>query len=183
MRITGPILAACLSTLPYTGAFSHGGRPEVPAGYPSHKTAGECAGTEQLTLLQQRLSQYNVTRLGIAQVLRKMADKYALQGETKDRLLAFADNFDDMQQHLPDPDPDSDEFRNFDFKLGLAFTALTVFLNTRDESLAKHFYDDRSNPASDLGLYLASLDVSRDNYMSSLSAAGTAGSPGTAPCH
>jgi hypothetical protein len=182
MRIPRLLQAASLSTLLCATAHSHGSLPEVPPGYPSHIPAGNCGTAEQLTQLQQRLSEYNLTRLGIAAVLRKMADKYALEADTRDGLLGFARNFDDMQKNLPAPDPDSDDFRNFDFRLGLALTALTVFLNTQDEALAKHIYDDRGDPTSDLALYLAHLDSDRDSYMASLDKAGTRQDIGGVPC-
>jgi hypothetical protein len=178
----GLFLLACLTILPWTTVYGHGSLPDVPPDYPSHKAAGECTDPDRLLQLQQRLTRYNMTRLAIAEVLRKMADKYALQGETRNGLLAFAVNFEDMQRHLPAPDPDSDTFRNFDFRLGLTFTALMVYLNTRDEILTRHFYDDRDNPASDLGIYLASLDASRESYLSSLGTSDRQQGAATVPC-
>lgn len=183
MRLSTLLLTTTLSLALPGAAFSDSSIPPVPPDYPSHKATSECGTPQELAQLQQSLSRYNVTRLEVAAVLRKMADKYALEGDARDGLLSFAQSFEQMQQHLPAPDPDSDEFRNFDFKLGLSFAALNVFLNTRDEALARHFFDDRKDPDSDLGLYLASLDSSRDSYMSSLKNANAHHSQGPGkPC-
>lgn len=168
MRIPTLFIAAGMSLSLYSAASAHEGRPQVPADYPSHLRALDCGSSANLQSLRDKLDDYNLIRLQVATVLRTFADKYELSGPTRKNLLAFAQNFEQMQEHLPDPDPDSDAFRNFDFKVGLAFTALTVFLNTEDESLAGHFYSDRENPGSELGVYLAALDNSRNDYMTAL---------------
>lgn len=142
--------------------------PPVPPDYPSHRSTRECGDAQELRQLRESLMRYNLSRVEIAAVLRKMAAKYRLEGDTRTGLLAFASSFEQMRQNLPAPDPDSAEFRNFDFRLGLSFAALTLYLNTRDPSLARHFSRDRGDPGSDLGLYLASLDSSRAGYFSQL---------------
>jgi len=149
-----------------TGIYADG-IPPVPKDYPSHKALGNCYTSKQIKEIQQQLAEYNITRVKVSTVLRLMADKYKLSEVSHQKLIGFAESFETMEKEIPDPDPDSDNFRNFDFKLGLAFTALTVFLNTNTETGAK-FYDDRNNANSDLGLYLAKLDNSREIYMSSL---------------
>ena len=146
------------------------GIPPVPRDYPSHKALGKCYTTSQIEQIRQQLTRYNKTRVEVSIVLRKLADKYKLTEDTRRSLLGFAESFEQIENELPSPDPDSDDFRNFDFKLGLAFTALTVFLNTNEET-AKPFYDDRLDKNSVLGIYLAELDISRDVYMSSLQSA------------
>lgn len=143
------------------------GIPEVPKDYPSHKALGKCYTAQQIKQIQQQLAEYNVSRVEVSSVLRIMAHKYKLSGDSLERLLGYAESFEQMEKDLPAPDPDSDEFRNFDFKLGLAFTSLAIFLNTNEET-AEHFYDDRNNANSELGIYLSDLDNSREVYMSSL---------------
>lgn len=141
--------------------------PEVPRDYPSHNALGKCYSTQQIEQIKLQLADYNTTRVEVSSVLRIMAHKYKLTGDSLERLLGFAKSFEQMEKELPAPDPDSDEFRNFDFKLGMKFTSLAIFLNTNKET-AKHFYDDRSDANSELSMYLAELDDSREIYMSSL---------------
>ena len=148
-------------------SISADGIPAVPKDYPSHKALGKCYTSQQNQEIQQQLAEYNITRVEVSTVLRQMADKYKLTSATRLRLVGFAESFETMEKEMPEPNPDSDEFRNFDFKLGLSFTALTVFLNTNDET-ATPFNDDRNNSKSDLGVYLAELDNSRETHMSSL---------------
>lgn len=148
-------------------ALADGGA-KVPPDYPSHAGLGDC----DLEALRERLRDYNQTRLDVAPVLRRMAIADAsIRRETRDGLLTFAANLDAMRQRLPDPDPDSTAFRNFDFHLGLTFTALVVYLNTQDEQLSARFVADRDNPDSELGRYLSRLDLSRRHYMDDLEAA------------
>ncbi len=141
------------------------GIPPVPADYPSHKHVGHCnkAG------LRQELQDYNETRLQLAGVLRHMADAPDTASSAKARLLSYAESLDDMRRQMPAPDPDSVEFRNFDFRLGMILTSMTLFLNTEDEQLAERFNRDRDNPGSELGIYLARLERTRERYMSHLS--------------
>jgi hypothetical protein len=167
MRISFFLTTILYILMAYSISSYGDGLPQVPKDYPSHKALGKCYTTQQINEIQQQLDEYNVTRVRVSSVLRLMADKYKLSEDTRLRLLGFAENFEKMEKNLPDPDPDSDEFRNFDFQLGLSFTALTVFLNTNNETAAQ-FYDDRSNTNSDLGIYLSELDNSREIYMSSL---------------
>ena len=141
--------------------------PVVPDDYPSHAALGDC----DLTALRERLRDYNQTRLEVAPVLRRMAlGDPSIRGESRDELLKFAASLDEMRQRLPEPDPDSTEFRNFDFRLGLTFTALAVYLNTEDEQLSARFVTDRDDPDSELGRYLARLDLSRQHYIEDLEA-------------
>lgn len=140
----------------------------VPDDYPTHKQTADCTGPVGFADLQQKLHEYNVTRVEVGDVLHSMADSYNLDAEVREDLLGFAEFFDKMGKDMPQPDPDSDEFRNFDFKFGLSLTAVTVFLNTRDESLTRRFHADQHDPGSVLGRYLAELDLSRDAYLAEL---------------
>jgi hypothetical protein len=167
MRISFFLTTSLYILMAYSTSIYADGIPQVPDDYPSHKALGNCYTTQQIKEIRQQLAEYNVTRVRVSTVLRVMSDKYKLSDDTRLRLLGFAESFEKMENNMPDPDPDSDNFRNFDFQLGLSFTALTVFLNTNEETTAQ-FADDRNNSSSELGLYLAELDSSREIYMSSL---------------
>jgi hypothetical protein len=141
--------------------------PAVPDDYPSHAALGDC----NLDGLRARLRDYNRTRLDVAPVLRRMAlGDPSIGDKSRAELLKFATNLDEMRQRLPEPDPDSTEFRNFDFRLGMTLTAIAVYLNTQDEQLSARFIADRDNPDSELGRYLVRLDMSRQSYMDDLEA-------------
>lgn len=167
MRISLFLTTSLYILMAYSTSSYADGIPPVPKDYPSHKALGNCYTTQQIKEIRQQLAEYNVTRVKVSTVLRTMSEKYKLSDDTRLRLLGFAESFEKMEQNMPEPDPDSDYFRNFDFQLGLSFTALTVFLNTNEETAAQ-FTDDRNNSNSDLGVYLAELDNSREIYMSSL---------------
>ena len=136
------------------------GMPPVPKDYPSHSLAGSCYQAS----LSEQLQSHNITRLQLADIMRRMADEPA----ARDRLMGYADNLDGMRDHLPPPDPDSHEFRNFDFQLGITLTAMTLFLNTEDEHITRRFTRDRDDPQSELGLYLVRLEQTREQYMHAL---------------
>jgi hypothetical protein len=147
LAITGPCLAH--------------GLPEVPADYPSHNGVGEC----NRPMLRASLSDYNLTRLDVASVMRHLAEGDAsLSAKTRSELIRFANSLDEMRKHLPDPNPDSDEFRNFDFHLGLTFSALVVYLNTTEDHLTERFASDRDDPNTELAQYLTRLDHAREAY-------------------
>lgn len=165
-RCTGMILG--VAALLLSSAITADGMPPVPADYPSHKNVGAC----NEKLLRERLQHYNETRLQLADVLRGLADEPKTAQLAKTRLLGYADNLDGMRTHMPPPNPDSTEFRNFDFQLGITLTSMTLFLNTEDEHLAQRFIRDRDNPNSELGIYLARLDDSRKQYMDRLESPG-----------
>lgn len=140
------------------------GRPDVPEDYPSHKRIGSCnQGT-----LSRHLQHYNETRLDVADVLRHMADDQETSPKARSQLLGYAENLDQMRRQLPPPNPDSNEFQNFDFQLGITLTSMTLFLNTEDEQLAQRFVSDRDDPDSELGIYLVRLEDSRMRYMDRL---------------
>lgn len=151
----------------FVGHVFADGRPAVPKNYPSHSRIGDCYQQS----VQRKLQDYNLARLDLAPVLRHLADDQPMSAEAHHQLLGFAANLEDMRDRLPEPDPDSSAFRNFDFHLGLTFTSMTLFLNTEDERLIERFTADRDNPNSELGRYLARLDVSRQQYMEGLRAA------------
>ena len=140
------------------------GMPPPPADYPSHRQVGECNRQH----LRQQLQEYNEIRLALSDVLRHMAVDPAIQPSARDRLIGYAANLETMRTHLPPPDPDSAEFRNFDFQLGITLTAMTLFLNSEDPGLSRRFVADRDNPNSELGIYLTRLDDSRKHYMDEL---------------
>lgn len=171
MRISTFLLTTGLCTLMIFSGYSYADdMTKVPKDYPSHDVLGNCFTAQQIQPLQQKLVRYNETRLEISTVLRKLADEYKLTGDTRQRLLGFAETFEQMKKELPKPDPDSAAFRNFDFKLGMALTAMQIFLNTNTDT-AERFYNDRDNKTSELGIYLAALDNSRETYMDSLKSA------------
>lgn len=151
-------------------AQSHAdGIPPVPADYPSHVQVGDCTRAG----LEGRLQAYNETRLELAAVLRKLADEADASPAATMRLRGYAESLDEMRDQIPAPDPDSDAFRNFDFRLGIMLTSMTLFLNTADEKLTRRFEQDRDDPNSALGLYLVHLEQTRSAYMDGLTASRT----------
>ncbi len=166
MRITPLLVAISMCCGMNTIALAH--QDSIPDDYPSHKKTDGCTEPGGTADLQQKLQEYNVTRVQVADVLYAMVDSYKLEGEVRKGLLGFAELFEQMGKDMPQPNPDSDEFRNFDFKLGLSLTAVTVYLNTSDESLTRRFQADQKNPDTVLGRYLTELDHSRDTYMAAL---------------
>jgi hypothetical protein len=163
MRIATRFVVITLCSVMHTTVLAH--MDSVPDDYPSHEQATDCTGPGSIEDLQKRLQEYNISRVQVSEVLYSMADSYKLEGEVREGLVGFAEHFKKMGTELPAPDPGSDEFRNFDFEFGLSLTAVTVYLNTRDESLTEQFQADQKNPDSELGTYLATLDVSRDAYL------------------
>ncbi|MCB1800433.1 MAG: hypothetical protein KDI82_01975 [Gammaproteobacteria bacterium] len=170
MHTTMKLLVAALS-LAAGLAVAHE-PPPVPADYPSHRQVGGC--TSQAAL-REGLQAYNVARLEVADVLRNLAKEDGIAQDSRTQLLGYAEQFEEMRRRMPEPDPDSNEFRNFDFQIGLAFASMAVFLNTKDEALADRFFKDRDQPASDLGRYLAHLERSRVHYTSQLDRARSVG--------
>ncbi|MFK8067730.1 MAG: hypothetical protein AB8D52_05755 [Gammaproteobacteria bacterium] len=126
-----------------------------------------CHTSIQQENVKKDLTTYNIKRTEVANVLRILSDKYQLKGKSREKLLDFAATFDRLGGDLPEPDPYSSEFQNFDFTLGLSLTALTLFLNT-NEDITESFSLDRDNAESELGLYLADLNKCREKYQSSL---------------
>jgi hypothetical protein len=143
------------------------GLPSAPPDYPSHQRVGLC----NQEVVQARLQAYNEVRLQLAAILRDIANEPGAAPGARSRLTGYADYLDAMRRELPAPDPDSPAFRNFDFRLGITLTSMTLFLNTEDEKLAARFTRDRNNPDSALGRYLIRLDQSRSAYTDGLAAA------------
>lgn len=146
------------------------GLPSVPSDYPSHQRVGSCNQGD----LGERLQAYNETRLQLAEILRDMATEPGASAAARSRLDSYADSLDKMRFSLPPPNPDSAAFRNFDFRLGMLLTSITLFLNTEDEHLAARFIHDRDDPNSPLGQYLVRLDHSRSTYTDKLAASQNA---------
>lgn len=150
--------------------FSHGSvvadaQPQLPDNYPSHYAPSGCEASGDLS---ERLHHYNIQRLELAKILRHFADDQSISPKAQQRLKDYAKNLDRMRANLPEPDPDTDEFRNFDFQLGIALTSMTLFLNIEDENLSERFKRDRDNPESALGDYLVELEKSRNQYFDEL---------------
>lgn len=142
------------------------GMPPIPDDHPSHLEVGKCNQER----VRQQLQDYNETRLALSTVLRHMANDPVVEPLTRERLIGYAANLENMHRQLPPPDPDSTEFRNFDFRLGITLTSMTLFLNTEDPGLTQRFVAERDNPHSELGIYLAKLDTSRTQYLDGLAA-------------
>lgn len=153
-----------------SGTVLADGLPAVPSDYPSHERVGSCNQHD----LGERLHAYNETRLQLAEILRDMAMEPSASAAARSRLNSYAENLDNMRFNLPTPNPDSAAFRNFDFRLGMVLTSITLFLNTEDEHLAARFIHDRDDPNSPLGRYLVRLEHSRTTYMDKLAASQNA---------
>jgi hypothetical protein len=139
--------------------------PPVPSDYPSHSAVSGCTS---LASLREGLQAYNVARLEVSDLLRELAADTGTSDESRAQLLGYAEQFEDLRRQLPDPDPDSNAFRNFDFQIGLTFASMTVFLNSRDPALSARFFRDRDDPQSGVGRYLAYLEQSRVRYAADL---------------
>ena len=168
MQLSHLVPACALLAFAVSGTEAHGF--DVPADYPSHHAVGGCH-QQHLSEMQRelgvRLDDYNHVRLDVAQMLRDVVRDYHLTGDERTRLLGFADNFDSMAAHLPAPDPDSSEFRNFDFQVGISFASVAVHLN-ENQALADRFRADQREPSSAVGRYMARLNASKEAYFSTL---------------
>ncbi len=188
MRYSPPFLAPTLLATLLAGASigpaAADQAPRLPADYPSHQLAGECDKGTWLAkrhALEQDLDSYNHARLEVAGMLRQIVHEYELEAATGQQLLNFANTFEEMAATIPEPDPDSNEFRNFDFRVGLSFAAVAAYLNDND-ALAARFHADRLDPETTVGRYLARLDVSRDTYQASLERARAEAAEGGHTC-
>ncbi len=182
--LLAPTLLAALLAGAALGPAAADQAPRLPADYPSHQLAGECDKDSWLAkrhALEQDLDSYNRARLEVAGMLRQIVSEYDLATTTGEQLLNFAHNFEEMAAAMPEPDPDSDEFRNFDFRVGLSFAAVAAYLNDND-ALAARFHADRLDPETTVGRYLTRLDVSRNTYQESLERARQEATEGGHTC-
>lgn len=166
------MLVAVFLILPVATATAD--RPGVPDDYPSHMVVKDCADGSISTispdarqLLGDLLQDYTELRLGIADVLRKLSDNYQLNDEQRKRMQGYVATFESLADTMPPAYPDSDEFQNFDFKMGMSFMSLLYYIN-EDEQTAKQFYSDRDDPQSIVGEYIAIVDASRSAYEDAL---------------
>jgi hypothetical protein len=113
--------------------------------------------------MEEALDAYNHSRVGIGAMLRKVATEFDLEGEERSQVLAFATTFDQLAGQVPEPDPASEAFRNFDYRVGMSFAAVAVYLNAHD-ALSEQFHRGRKDPESTVGRYLAGLDARRQAY-------------------
>jgi len=155
--------------------------PSVPDNYPSHELISGCGNnalsaidSSDKRVLDQLLEDYTLQRLKIAEVLRTIVEEYDIKGDLRKRLLGFADTFDTLTEDMPRAHPDSEEFRGFDFRLGMGFTSMLYFIS-EDKVLADRFYAGRSDPESTMGHYVAQVDASRDAYFLALESVNKSG--------
>jgi hypothetical protein len=113
--------------------------------------------------MEEALDAYNHSRVAIGAMLRELSTEFDLEGEEQRQVLAFATTFDELARQVPDPRPDSEAFRNFDYRVGMSFAAVAVYLNAHD-ALSAQFHRSRKDPESTVGRYLAGLDARRQAY-------------------
>jgi lipoprotein NlpI len=117
--------------------------------------------------MQQQLKAYNDARFKMSDVLRAMVIDYSLQGYSKKRILSYAKHFEEMSNSIPNLDPDTAEYKNFDFRLGMSFASTVIFLNSTDDVL-KYFQSDQKNPKSNISKYVIEMDMEGEAYTSLL---------------
>jgi hypothetical protein len=166
------MLVAVFLILPFSSASAD--RPGVPEDYPSHAVVKNCdngtvsaIGPEDRRVLGDLLKDYTELRLGIADVLRRVSEDYQLNDEQRKRMLDYVAMFESLADTMPPAYPDSSEFQNFDFKMGMSFMSLLYYIN-EDEVTAKQFYSDRDDPKSPVGEYITTVDASRSAYENAL---------------
>lgn len=152
-----PLLKLSASLLVTASLINPGALSAASQSRTAHKT---CDNVKH----HQMLGAYNQTRLDLSKVLQHMADTQPMAADTRVLLTGYIDNLEQKRQQMPEPDPESDAFKNFDFSLGLTLTSVTLFLHSRDEQLKQRFLNDRDNPNSQLGQYLMTLNKSREAY-------------------
>ena len=113
--------------------------------------------------LQHQLEAYNVARFKMSDVLRAMVVDYSLQGYSKKRLLSYAEHFEDMRNSIPNFNPNTAEYKNFDFRLGMSFASTVIFLNSTADVLEK-FQADQKNPESNINKYIVEIDKEEGKY-------------------
>ena len=117
--------------------------------------------------MQQQLKAYNTARFKMSDVLRAMVVDYSLQGYSRKRILSYAEHFEEMSKNIPSLDPDTAEYKNFDFRLGMSFASTVIFLNSTEDVL-KDFQADQKNPNSKISKYVIKMDLEAEAYTSLL---------------
>jgi len=106
--------------------------------------------------MQKQLKDYNDARFQMADVLNAMVSDYSLQGYSKKRILGYAKHLKDISEKIPNLDPDTADYKNFDFQLGISFASTVIFLNTTDDVL-KHFKAEQDNPESNISKFVENM--------------------------
>ena len=132
---------------------------------PDAKTDSTIQGLREK--MQQQLKAYNEARFKMTDVLRAMVVDYSLEGYSKKRILSYAEHFEDMSNNIPNFDPDTAEYKNFDFRLGMSFASTVIFLNSTKD-VEKHFQADQKNPESNISKYVVEMDKEEVSYSSLL---------------
>ena len=114
-----------------------------------------------------QLKAYNDIRYQMADVLCAMVDDYSLKGYSKKRVLGYASHFDDLSKNVPNLDPESATFQNFDFRIGMSFASTAIFLNSTPD-VSEHFKADQKGPNSDITKFVKKLDKESDAYFALL---------------
>ena len=117
--------------------------------------------------MQQQLHVYNEARFKMSDVLRAMVVDYSLQGYSRKRILGYAEHFQEMSENIPNLDPNTAEYKNFDFRLGMSFASTVIFLNSTKD-VEKHFQADQKNPESNISKYVVEMDKEEVTYSSLL---------------
>ena len=149
----------------------------MPGQTPSIKDIGKCikktstsktVDTKSLRKkMQDQLEAYNNIRFQMADVLRTMVNDYSLKGYIKERILGYATHFDDMSKSVPNLDPESAPFKNFDFRLGMSFASTAIFLNSTPD-VSELFKADQKDPNSPINQFAKKLDKESDAYFALL---------------
>ena len=81
MRTAPLLIAISLCCMVNTSVLAH--RDVVPDNYPSHKPSSDCTEPVGIAGLQQKLREYNISRIEVGNVLQAMADNYNLEDVEK----------------------------------------------------------------------------------------------------
>lgn len=142
--------------------FNHISADGVPRLKDTVKCTKNLADTEDKTInslrnkMQMHLIEYNNARFKMADVLNAMVSDYSLQGYSKKRILGHAKYFRDMSKKVPNLDPDTADYKNFDFQIGMGFASTVIFLNSTDD-VFEHFKADQQNPESNISKFVKNM--------------------------
>jgi len=119
------------------------------------KIAGSHQNDEYLI---SKLIAYDRQRMDIIAVIPKLIADYEIAPPFSETLLRYAQTFDNLDRQYEGKLKTLDDYRSYDFRVGMAYLSLMSTLQTAPE-LYQNLHADMEDASTTLGAYLQRLDT------------------------
>ena len=111
--------------------------------------------------LFQALTQYDIDRVSIVEVIPALIKEYKICCELKTQLESYAETFREIHDEFSAQRTSISDYKRYGFRIVAAYASMLLYIRENDAKLHQRLLDDMDNQKTAIGAYIHRIQIAR----------------------